>query len=66
MTDTTPIRSDEEKKESFIKDVQKIINYHSFENKSDTPDYILAEHLFDCLTVFNNTCNKRTKWYKEN
>ena len=37
----------------FKKELQDIINKHSKENDSDTPDFILAEYLNDCLKVFN-------------
>jgi hypothetical protein len=44
-------------------DIEQIINSHSAENGSDTPDFILAEFLTDCLTAFDKTTNAREKWY---
>ena len=43
----------------FQSDLRKLINRHSKENGSDTPDFILAEYLNNCLDNFNNTIRKR-------
>ena len=54
------------KKESaFRVDLGGLINYHSKENASDTPDFILARFLTDCLEAFDRTIKSRTEW-KEN
>ena len=44
----------------FESDLEALINKHSKENGSDTPDYILAHYLLCCLTVFDNAVNTRT------
>jgi hypothetical protein len=49
--------------EEFKKELQSLINKHSIENDSDTPDYILAEYLMGCLDSFNNTTKRRDTWY---
>jgi hypothetical protein len=49
----------DEKDIAFIKEVATIINKHSMENRSNTPDYILAEYLLGCLTVYENTVVSR-------
>lgn len=41
------------------KELQNIINKHSKENKSNTPDFILAEYLNDCLKIFEKIINLR-------
>ena len=46
----------------FEKGLEELINSHSMENDSNTPDFILAEYLQECLDSFNNTTNKRDKW----
>lgn len=46
-------------KEKFRKDLEIIINQNSMENGSNTPDYILADYLYECLENFNKTSNKR-------
>jgi len=46
---------------NFRKELKSLINCHSRENMSDTPDYILAEYLMDCLNAFDKATNERTK-----
>ena len=48
---------------AFRQRLQSLINEYSLENGSDTPDFILAEYLDDCLQVFNNTLQAREKWH---
>lgn len=43
--------------------IQHYINYFSQENGSDTPDFILAEYLTDCLDTFDKALKAREKWY---
>ena len=50
----------------FRKALEELINYHSRENGSDTPDFILAEYLFGCLENFDKTLQAREKWYGRN
>lgn len=40
-----------------------VINANSGENGSDTPDFILAEHLVDCLLAFDRASRSRQGWY---
>ena len=47
----------------FISELRDLINKHSMENGSNTPDFILAHYLTDCLRAWNNAANWRTKWY---
>lgn len=47
----------------FRTELEKLINGHSKENESDTPDFILAEFLAGCLAVFDDAVCSRTKWY---
>ena len=47
----------------FIEEIRVVINKHSKENGSDTPDFILAEYLEGCLNVFDKTVNSRESWY---
>lgn len=49
--------------ESFDNGLEKLINKYSMENGSDTPDYMLADYLCDCLDNFNRTVRARTNWY---
>jgi len=47
----------------FEKELTELINRHSMENGSNTPDFILAEFLRNCLVAFNNTATRRDEWY---
>jgi acyl-CoA reductase-like NAD-dependent aldehyde dehydrogenase len=47
----------------FEKELEALINKHSMENESNTPDFILAKYLSSCLTVFNLTVASREKWH---
>jgi hypothetical protein len=48
---------------SFRKELEFLINCHSKENGCNTPDFILAEYLADCLEVFDKAVNRRESWY---
>lgn len=45
------------------KDIATAINRHSAENGSDTPDFILAKYLTDCLHAFDRAVVFRENWY---
>lgn len=45
------------------KEIQAAINKYNLENGSDTPDFILAEYLTDCLRIFDKAVTKRQEWY---
>lgn len=47
----------------FRKELAELLNSHSLENGSDTPDFILAEYLANCLHTFDQTMATREKWY---
>ena len=47
----------------FRKELESLINSNLMENGSDTPDFILAEYLSNCLVVFDSAVKKRDKWY---
>ncbi len=59
----TPEEEQEEMRVNFYKEIEILINQHSMENYSDTPDWILAKYLKDCLKAFNTATNNRTIWY---
>jgi hypothetical protein len=46
----------------FEKKLREIINVHSLENESDTPDFILAEYMLDCFELPNGDTFKATHW----
>jgi hypothetical protein len=53
----------EEKKAYFIKEISRTINSMSLENLSDTPDFILAESLWEHLISSSKTIFRREVWY---
>ena len=48
---------------AFRKELETLINVHSMEEGSDTPDYILAEYLLACLEAFDKASKHRAAWY---
>lgn len=50
-------------KTELEKKLRFIINAESRESDSNTPDFILAEFMMNCLDAFELTNNKREVWY---
>lgn len=48
---------------NFRLELEKLINKYSMENGSNTPDYVLAQYLCECLAVFNMTMVNRDRWW---
>ena len=48
---------------NFRTDVEHLLNQHSLENGSDTPDFVLSEYLGDCLSAFDKAVARRERWY---
>jgi hypothetical protein len=47
----------------LLKEISATLNRHSAENASNTPDFILATYLTECLAAFNRACMWREKWH---
>ena len=47
----------------FREELQMLLNSYSKENGSDTPDFILAEYMVNCLNAFDVAANQREDWY---
>lgn len=47
----------------FRKELEELINKHSKENGSDTPDFILARYLDNVLQNFDAAVKEREEWY---
>lgn len=47
----------------FQGDLQSLINQHSQENLSNTPDWILRDYICNCLEAFNCATKARDDWY---
>lgn len=58
------LRAEEEPK-TFEQELESLINRHSLENESGTPDFILASYLVNCLNAFNIAVQQRANWRGE-
>lgn len=47
----------------FRSQLCELLNHHSCENRSDTPDFILREFLCDALNAFDSATRQRSEWY---
>jgi len=50
-------------KDKFVKSLRNLLNRHSQENGSNTPDFILAEYMRACLCAFEAATQERERWY---
>lgn len=48
---------------TLAEELRAVLNRHSSENNSNTPDWILADYLTACLDAFNEAVKKRASWY---
>lgn len=51
---------------NFEEELTELINKCCEENKSNTPDFILALFMLACLKAFNRGICDRDTWYKIN
>lgn len=49
--------------DKFRNELEQLLNKHSLENNSNTPDFILAEYLVNCLGAFDLATEHREEWY---
>lgn len=47
----------------FATELQSLINSWSKENDSNTPDFILAQYVQNCLDAFTSATKQRDNWY---
>ena len=50
-------------RQDLVNSVADILNRASRETASDTPDFILAEHMVQSLEAFENGVRCREEWY---
>jgi hypothetical protein len=50
----------------FERDLRALLNTHSAENESNTPDYVLANYIMISLKAFNAAVNAREEYYGRN
>lgn len=47
---------------TFQQELEILINQHSKENETNTPDFILANYMNDCLNAYTKALKDREKW----
>lgn len=55
--------SEASKVKSFEAELASLINKYNMENGSNTPDFIIANYLVECLKTFNQAAVWRERWY---
>jgi len=55
----------EDPNKDFKKELRNLLNRYSQENNSDTPDFILARYIINCLYAFSKATRQREEWYSE-
>ena len=48
---------------AFQKELESLINRHSIENMTDTPDFILAEYMVENLRALHQRHYAKKAWY---
>ncbi len=48
---------------TFADELRELLNRHSKENGSDTPDFVLRKYLVGCLAVFDEAVRGREEHY---
>lgn len=51
------------KLDTFEDELTALVNKYSLEALSNTPDFILAYYLKDCLLAFNSVQQRRKEWF---
>ncbi len=55
------VKREDSEAPTFAQELTALINKHSLENTSNTPDYVLAAYLVNCLVDFNHAVNARER-----
>jgi hypothetical protein len=63
MLEEVPPAPMQEPNADFRRELAEVINRHSRENGSNTPDFILAGYLASCLTAWDMATWARERWY---
>lgn len=57
---------EDQKEPTFREQLASLLNQHSKENTSDTPDFVLASFLHGALDAFDKATLERERWYGRN
>ena len=52
------------KQPDFQQALEYLINKYGIDNEMNTPDFILAEYLYDCLMAYKQAKDKLSEWNK--
>ena len=55
----------QQSEDNFKDELTSLINAHSEESRSNTPDFILAQYLRDFLNAFNGAVEASAEWHKD-
>lgn len=53
-------------KAEFKKELEQLINRHSMEGRSNTPDFLLATYLMNCLETYEDAVYQRETFHANN
>lgn len=59
-----PVQAPPRENSDFVGELAALLNRHSKENDSDTPDFVLANHLLQCLEAWNRSVGARERWWE--
>jgi hypothetical protein len=62
----SPFQIQQEARLSLRDEIARLLNRHSAENGSNTPDFLLAEFLTSSLEAFDTAVREREAWYGRN
>jgi hypothetical protein len=48
---------------TFERELESLINKYGIERGSDTPDFLIAEYMSNCLIAYQQVVTKRDKWF---
>jgi len=57
------VATTETRDDRIEEEIEHVINRHSRENASNTPDWILAAFLMECLRAFERATRRREEWH---
>ncbi len=57
-------RMEAEQTAPLVAELSAVLNRHSAENGSNTPDFILAGFLAECLNAWDRAMAARSRWYE--
>lgn len=54
--------AENDQRDNLTDDLRAVLNKHSAENLSGTPDFVLAGYLLACLDAYNAALHLRDRW----